>query len=104
MYKRQARGHVSAIDFTNGTTGVEAFNLGTGVGVSVLELIYAFERATGQSIGYRITPRRPGDVAVSLADPSRAKKLLDWETRLDLAQMCIDSWRFRTRNHTFSEN
>ena len=97
-----ARGHVAALDFTRRTTGTEVFNLGTGDGVSVLELIAAFEHVTGQTIAHRITARRPGDVAVSLADPSRAKEVLGWETRLDVDRMCADSWRFRSRNHTAS--
>ena len=99
-----ARGHVSALDFTSRTSGIEVFNLGTGAGVSVLELIAAFERVTGQTIAYQITPRRPGDVAISLADPSRAKKVLGWEARLDVDRMCTDSWRFQSRNHASSED
>ena len=99
-----ARGHVSALDFTRRTPGTEVFNLGTGTGVSVLELIAAFERVTGQTIAHQITPRRPGDVAVSLADPSRAKEVLGWKTRLDVGRMCADSWRFRSRNHAGSED
>ena len=97
-----ARGHVAALDFTRRTPGTEVFNLGTGAGVSVLELIAAFERVTGQTIARRYTPRRSGDGAVSLADPSRAKEVLGWEARLDVDRMCADSRRFRSRNNTGS--
>ena len=99
-----AYGHVSALDFTSRTSGVEVFNLGTGTGVSVLELIAAFERVTGQTIAYQITPRRPGDVGISLADPSQAKEILGWEARLDVDRMCADSWRFRSRSHASNKD
>ena len=99
-----ARGHIAALDFTDKTAGTEVFNLGTGSGVSVLELISAFERVTGQTIPYRITARRPGDVPVYLADPARAKDMLGWQTKLDVDRMCADSWRFCVRNQTGSED
>jgi len=99
-----ARGHIAALDFTEGTAGAEVFNLGTGTGVSVLELIAAFERITGQKVPYRITARRPGDVPIYLADPSRAKETLGWETRLDVDRMCADSWRFCIGNRTGGED
>lgn len=98
-----ARGHVSALEFTSSSTGAEVFNLGTGTGVSVLELIAVFERVTGQSVAHRITQRRPGDVAVSLADTARANEILGWKSRLNLDRMCADSWRFRSYNHSGSE-
>ena len=93
-----ADGHIAALNFITKETGAEVFNLGTGNGVSVLELISAFERATGLVLAHRITPRRPGDVPIYLADPSRAKKVLGWEARLDLDRMCADAWRFCRRN------
>ena len=99
-----ARGHIAALDFMNGVTGAEVFNLGTGSGVSVFELIAAFERVTGQTIAHRIARRRLGDVAVSLADPLRAKEVLGWETRLDLDRMCADSWRFCSHNNASSDD
>ena len=99
-----ARGHIAALDFTNGTTGAEVFNLGTGSGVSVLDLISAFERVTGQTIPRRITARRHGDVPIYLADPSRARDVLGWQTVLDVDRMCADSWRFRSGNQTSSED
>lgn len=98
-----ADGHIAALNFITKKTGAEVFNLGTGNGVSVLELISAFERATGLVLAHRITPRRPGDVPIYLADPSRAKEILGWEARLDLDRMCADSWRFCRRNQTSME-
>ena len=93
-----ARGHISALEFIEGTECVDVFNLGTGTGVSVLELIAAFERVTGQMVPHRIVGRRPGDVAVSTADPSRANRILGWKAQLDIDRMCADSWRFRANN------
>ena len=75
-----------------------------GSGISVLDLISAFERVTGQTIARRITARRPGDVPIYLADPSRAKEVLGWKTVLDVDRMCADSWRFRSGNQTGSED
>ena len=99
-----ARGHIAALDFTARATGAEVFNLGTGTGVSVLELIAAFERVTGRTVAHRITQRRPGDVPIYLADPSRARKVLGWETQLNLERMCADSWRFRSIKQTEKED
>jgi UDP-glucose 4-epimerase len=73
-------------------------NLGTGRGVSVLELVRAFERASGQSIPYETAPRRPGDVAACYADPALAERLLGWKARLGLDTMCADSWRWQSAN------
>ena len=77
---------------------MEVFNLGTGVGYSVLDIIGAFERATGVKVPYRIVERRPGDVAVCLADPTRANEVLGWKTKRTLDDMCIDAWRWQTKN------
>ena len=99
-----ARGHISALDFMGRKFGTEVFNLGTGSGISVLELISTFEHVTGQTIAHGISPRRFGDVAFSLADPSRAKEVLGWETRFDVDRMCADSWRFCRQNHDRSED
>ena len=99
-----ARGHIAALDFTSRTNGADVFNLGTGTGVSVLEMIAALERVTRRTIAHRITKRRPGDVPIYLADPSRAKEILSWEARLGLDRMCADSWRFRSRNQMESED
>ena len=93
-----ASGHISALEFTRGNNRTEVFNLGTGVGISVLELISAFERVTNQKVPHRIVGRRPGDVAVSMADPSRSKRILKWQAQFDIDRMCADSWRFCARN------
>ena len=93
-----ARGHISALEFTAGKDSADAFNLGTGTGVSVLQLIAAFERVTGERVPHQIVGRRPGDVAVSTADPSRANRILGWQAQLDIERMCNDSWRFRVSN------
>ena len=99
-----ARGHVDALVHTSKISGWATFNLGTGKGISVLDLISSFERVTSQKVHYRIAARRPGDVAVSLADPSRARDVLGWQTVLDVDRMCADSWRFRSGNQTSSED
>ena len=89
-----ARGHIAAMEFTKSKRGVEAFNLGTGIGVSVLDLIRAFSRVTGKEIPHRFAAKRTGDVTVCLADPSRALDVLGWQAELTLDRMCADAWRF----------
>lgn len=76
----------------------EAFNLGTGHGVSVLEMVRAFEAASGRSIPYRVVARRPGDVATCWADPSKAARVLGWRATRSLAEMCADAWRWQQQN------
>ena len=93
-----ARGHLSAIAKACAGTGVSLYNLGTGHGVSVLELIHAFEKATGVPIPYRVTPRRPGDVAAVYADPSKANRELNWRAEKTVGQMCADSWNWQKKN------
>ncbi len=88
------QGHLDALRYITGTTGVEAINLGTGKGTSVLEVIAAFEAASGVNIPYKIVERRPGDIATSYAGCQKAKELLGWQAKLDIARMCEDSWRF----------
>ena len=92
-----ALGHLKAIEKAREIKGIEIYNLGTGKGYSVLDIVKAFEKATGIKIKYEITPRRPGDIATCYADPSKAKKELGWEATRDLEQMCKDSWRY-TKN------
>lgn len=87
-------GHLKAIDKVRKMTGVEAYNLGTGKGYSVLDIVKAFENANGIKIQYEITERRPGDIAACYADPSKAEKELGWVATRDLEQMCRDSWRY----------
>ncbi len=93
-----ARAHVAALDRAAGVEGAEAINIGTGRGASVLELVRAFEAASGRRIPYRVAPRRPGDVAVSVADPAKAHRLLDWRAELGLAEMCRSAWDWQERN------
>lgn len=87
-----AIGHIKAIEHSK--EGVNIYNLGTGKGTSVLELVNTFERVTGKKVNYKITERRPGDIASCYADASKAKKELDWETKLNIEDMCKDAYRF----------
>lgn len=89
-----AAGHLDAYNYVLGHNGAEAFNLGTGKGYSVLEIISAFEKASGVKVPYKVTDRRDGDIAVCYADPSKAKELLGWQAARDIGEMCSDSWRF----------
>ena len=93
-----ARGHLAALRHVLGSPGIDAFNLGTGRGYSVLELVAALERASGVAVPYRIAPRRPGDVAACYADPSKAEAVLGWRAEKDLAAMCADAWRWQKAN------
>lgn len=94
-----ADGHVKALDnILEGKKGVQVFNLGTGHGYSVLDIVKAFEAASGKKINYKIVDRRPGDIAVCYSDPSRAREVLGWEAKRDLAEMCEDSWRWQSQN------
>jgi UDP-glucose 4-epimerase len=92
-----ARGHLDALRKLDSITGAEAYNLGTGRGSSVLEVVRAFEKASGRKVAWRIAPRRPGDLATCYAEVSKAKRELGWEARFDLDQMCRDSWNFTRR-------
>lgn len=89
-----AKGHLKAIDYALHHTGVEAVNLGTGNGVSVLELVHAFEASTGVPVPHVIGPRRDGDLAQSWADTKKAETLLDWRAEKTVEDMCRDSWNF----------
>ena len=93
-----AKGHLRALEKMQGTTGVNVFNLGTGCGYSVLEMVAAFEKASGVEISYQIVGRRSGDIAVCYADPSRAESVLGWKAELGLEQMCTDTWRWQKNN------
>ena len=90
-----ALGHVAALEAISRLEPVNVFNLGTGRGNSVLEVVAAFERASGRKVPYRIAPRRPGDVASSYADASRAAGILGWRAQRDMNDMCRDSWRWQ---------
>jgi UDP-glucose 4-epimerase len=90
-----AEGHLSALDYLRRNPGLITVNLGTGRGTSVLEMVSAFERASGSPVPYQIAPRRPGDVAECWADPSLAHRLLDWHATRTLDNMCEDAWRWQ---------
>ena len=89
-----AKGHVNAVKKATSDNGVNIYNLGTGNGYSVLDIVKAFEAANGVKIPYVIKDRRPGDIAICYADPKKAKEELGWEAKYDLRRMCEDSWRF----------
>jgi UDP-glucose 4-epimerase len=91
-----AEGHVAALD--NITEGVHIYNLGTGQGTSVIELVKAFKEANGIEVPYEIVDRRPGDIASCYADASKAKRELGWTAKRDVISMCRDSWRFEKNN------
>ncbi len=93
-----AQGHLKALDKARSFSGVEAYNLGTGTGYSVLQIVDAFEKATGVEVKYKIVERRPGDIATCYADPSKAKNDLGWEAKKGIEDMCKDSWRFTKNN------
>lgn len=90
-----AKGHVAALKTLESQKSVEVYNLGTGRGVSVLELVQAFERATGKQIPYEVVGRRPGDIATCYADAIKAKVELGWQTEKSLDDACIDAWRWQ---------
>ena len=91
-------GHVATLRMLERQAGLFAINLGTGRGVSVLEMVRAFETAAGVEIPYEIVDRRPGDVAECWADPALAERLLGWRARRDLPDMCADAWRWQRLN------
>lgn len=91
-----AEGHIAALAYLARTTGIVTFNLGSGSGHSVLEVIAAFERACGHAIAHRIAQRRAGDVAICFADPALANAVLGWRSRRDLDTICADAWRWQT--------
>lgn len=93
-----AAGHIDALQKLTTSPGLVAYNLGTGRGYSVLELVAAFEKATGKGIPYRIVARRPGDVAVSYADPSKANRDMGWTATRSLEDICRDAWNWQSRN------
>ena len=93
-----AKGHVAAIRGFETLQGVNVFNLGTGVGYSVLDIIHAFEKACGKELPYVIDPRRPGDVAVCYSDPTKARNVLNWKAEKNLDDMCRDGWRWQSSN------
>ncbi len=93
-----AKGHVKAIKKLEKNSGVSVYNLGTGKGYSVLEVIKNMEKAVGKKIPYIITERRKGDIAECYADSSKAEKELNWKAKLDISRMCEDSWRWQKKH------
>jgi UDP-glucose 4-epimerase len=93
-----AMGHLYALKKLDDKPGVVTYNLGTGRGYSVLEMVKAFERVSGRSIPYKVISRRPGDIAACYADPSRAKNELGWSADRDIDEMCADVWRWQSAN------
>ncbi len=93
-----AKGHVKAIEGMERLEGVNIFNLGTGNGYSVLDIIHAFSKACGRELPYVIDPRRPGDIAVCYSDPTKARDVLGWTAEKDLEDMCRDGWRWQSSN------
>ena len=93
-----ALGHVKAVEKVLSGTGVDAYNLGTGIGYSVLDIVHAFEKACGKPLNYKIVDRRPGDLATCYSDPSKALETLGWKAERGLDEMCEDSWRWQKNN------
>lgn len=93
-----AKGHVAAIKKLEEKKGVLIYNLGTGKGYSVLDVVHAFEKACKKEIPYALKPRRPGDIAACYADPAKAKAELGWEAENGIEEMCADSWRWQSMN------
>ena len=93
-----AKGHVAAVNFVAEHPGCEVFNLGTGTGYSVLDMVKAFNAANNLEIPYAIAPRRPGDIATCYADPAKSEKILGWKAEKNLLDMCRDSWNWQKNN------
>lgn len=93
-----AKGHLRALKKIMSTNGVNAYNLGTGRGYSVLEMVAAFEKASGRHVPYKLVERRPGDVASCYSDPTKAKKELGWIAEKGIEEMCADSWKWQEKN------
>lgn len=93
-----AKGHLNALQYLESHEGIEVFNLGTGVGYSVLDLVKTFEEINSISVPYEIVGRRPGDIATCYANPKKAENLLGWRAEKNLKQMCRDSWKWQNEN------
>ncbi len=93
-----ARGHLAALDKLLETPGLVTYNLGTGTGYSVLDIIKAFEKANDMTLPWRVGPRRPGDIPVSYTDPTRAESELGWRATLGIEHICRDAWRWQQKN------
>ena len=93
-----AKGHVAAIAYLTAHTGEGVFNLGTGTGYSVLDMVHAFEKANGVPVPYEIAARRPGDLATCYADPAKSAEVLGWKAQYNQTDMCRDSWNWQSKN------
>ena len=93
-----AKGHLKALDKLKTNSGLVTYNLGTGNGYSVLQVVEAFSKASGRKIPYKIAPRRPGDIATCYADPKKANEDLGWKAEKEIEEMCEDSWRWQSKN------
>jgi len=93
-----ALGHIKALEKVLGGTGLDIYNLGTGTGYSVLDVVKAFEKASGVKVNYKIVDRRPGDIATCYSDPSKALEELGWKAERGIEEMCEDSWRWQSQN------
>jgi UDP-glucose 4-epimerase len=93
-----ARGHVATVKYATENKGCEVFNLGTGTGYSVLDMVKAFERVTGKAVPYKITERRPGDLGMVYASPEKSAQVLGWKAKFGLDEMCRDTWNWQSKN------
>ena len=93
-----AKGHVAAVKYAVENLGCDVFNLGTGTGYSVLDMVKAFNEANGLDLPYKIVERRPGDLATCYADPAKSAEKLGWKAEKNLQDMCRDSWRWQSMN------
>ena len=93
-----AQGHVAAVDYMQDHKGESVFNLGTGTGYSVLDMVNAFERVTGKAVPYKITERRPGDLGMVYASPEKSANVLGWKAKFGLDEMCRDTWNWQSKN------
>ncbi|MDU4143104.1 MULTISPECIES: UDP-glucose 4-epimerase GalE [Clostridium] len=99
-----AKGHLKAVEKVLSSNGVEAYNLGTGIGYSVLDVVNSFEKASGQKVPYKIVERRAGDIATCYADATKALRELGWKAEKNLDDMCRDSWRWQKNNPNGYDN
>ena len=93
-----AIGHVKAIERMKVDPGVHVYNLGTGTGYSVLDVLKAYEKACGKKLPYQVKPRRPGDIAMCYCDATKAREELGWVAERGIEEMCADSWRWQSNN------
>ena len=93
-----AAGHVAAVKYAADNTGCEVFNLGTGTGYSVLDMVGAFVKANNVAVPYQIVDRRPGDLDECYADPTKSERMLNWRAEKSLEDMCRDAWNWQSKN------